>query len=451
MKTIHIQAANSTEPIAGQMATRGYFSIAAIIIGVSLLAPHRAEAAAGDLDSRFGNGGVAITDFSQTEDYAYDVAVQSDGKIVVAGQSGIYPNLHSALARYNRNGRLDSTFGTGGKVTLTFNSVSDYLFAVALQSDGKIVAAGSTSGTAFLLARFNADGSLDQAFGTNGSVETTFGDQTAAGSAIVVQADGKIIVAGVSGAGPYSELNDFALARYNSDGSLDQRFGSSGKVKTHFPGVDNTGSSATSVALQTDGKVVVGGYYKKNDRTPHQFALARYNSNGTLDSAFGQAGKVMSRMGLGDAYSFGIAIQSNGRIVLAGYSSTTQDHDFSLVGYTSNGTVDSSFGTGGFVTTDFSGVSDDIAYGMTLQSDGKLVVAGRTGEYPENDFAVARYSSDGQLDQTFGVGGKVVSDFSSIDQAYGVALQSNGKIVLAGVAFANGANFDFAVARYLGR
>jgi uncharacterized delta-60 repeat protein len=451
MKPNHNQAANSTEPIAGQTATRGYLSIAAIIIGVSLLAPHRAEAAAGDLDSRFGNGGVAITDFSQTEDYAYDVAVQSDGKIVVAGQSGIYPNLHSALARYNRNGRLDSTFGTGGKVTVTFNSVSDYLFAVALQSDGKIVAAGSTSGTAFLLARFNADGSLDQAFGTNGSVETTFGDQTAAGSAIVVQADGEIIVAGVSGAGPYSELNDFALARYNSDGSLDQRFGSSGKVKTHFPGVDNTGSSATSVALQTDGKLVVGGYYKKNDRTPHQFALARYNSNGTLDSAFGQAGKVMTRMGLGDAYSFGIAIQSNGRIVLAGYSSTTQDHDFSLIGYTSNGTVDSSFGTGGFVTTDFSGVSDDIAYGMTLQSDGKLVVAGRTGEYPENDFAVARYSSDGQLDQTFGVGGKVVSDFSSIDQAYGVALQSNGKIVLAGVAFANGANFDFAAARYLGR
>src|SRR4029450_8077165 len=206
-----------------------------------------------------------------------------------------------------------------------FNSISDYLFAVAIQSDGKIVAVGSTSGAAFLLARFNADGSLDQAFGTNGSVETTFGDQTAAGRAIVVQADGKIIVGGGSGAVSYSELNDFALARYNSDGSLDQSFGSSGKVTTHFPGVGNTGSSATSVALQTDGKLAVGGYYKKNDRTPHQFALARYNSNGTLDSAFGQAGKVMTRMGFGDAYSFGIAIQSNGRIVLAGYSSTTQD------------------------------------------------------------------------------------------------------------------------------
>ena len=201
----------------------------------------------------------------------------------------------------------------------------------------------------------------------------------------------------------------------------------------------------------SDLKLVVGGYYKKNDRTPHQFALARYNSNGTLDSVFGQSGKVTTRLGLGDAYSFGIVLQSNGRIVLAGYSTTTLDHDFSLVGYTANGTLDSTFGHGGFVTTDFAGATDDIAYAMTVQGDGKLVVAGRTGDYPENDFAVARYSSDGQLDQTFGVGGKVVSDFSSIDQAYGVALQPDGKILLAGIAFPNGANFDFTVAGYLGR
>jgi len=442
---------NSKEIVAKQMAAPRYFLIAAIVIAVSFLAGHRAGAAAGDLDSRFGNGGVAFTDFSQTDDYAYSVAVQSDGRIVLCGQSGIYPHLHSALARYNRNGSLDSTFGTSGKVVIAFNSNSDYLFKVAIQSDGKIVAAGSTNTTAFLLARFNSDGTLDQAFGSNGSVETAFGDQTAEARAIVVQTDGKIIVAGVSGAGPYSELNDFALARYNSDGSLDQSFGSGGTVKTHFSGSGNTGSTATSAALQTDGKLVVGGYYKKNDRTPHQFAVARYNSDGTLDSAFGQAGKAMTRLGLGDAYSFGIAIQSNGRIVLAGYSSTTLDHDFSLVGYTANGTVDPAFGNGGFVTTDFAGATDDIAYAMTLQSDGKLVVAGRTGEYPENDFAVARYNSDGQLDETFGVAGKVVSDFSSIDDAYGVALDPNGKIVVAGIAFPNGANFDFTVARYLGR
>ena len=230
MKTNRTQVTHSIEIITRQTAMPCCSIIAAIVIAMSLFAPGRAGAAAGDLDPRFGHGGVAFTDFAQTEDYAYSVTVQADGKIVLSGQSGIYPDLHSALVRHNRNGSLDSTFGTGGKVTVTFNSVSDYLFKVALQSDGKIVAAGSSGATAFLLARFNADGNLDQAFGTNGSVETTFGDQTAEARALVVQADGKIIVVGVSGAGSYSELNDFALARYNSDGSLDQTFGTGGKV-----------------------------------------------------------------------------------------------------------------------------------------------------------------------------------------------------------------------------
>lgn len=170
MKPNHTEVTNSIEIDPRQTAIPCYSVIAAIVIIGSVLSPHRAEAAAGDLDPRFGNGGVAFTDFSQTTDLAYSVAVQADGKIVVCGQSGVSPNLHSALARYNRNGHLDSTFGNGGKVTVNF-SVSDYLFAVALQSDGKIVAAGSSRGTAFLLARFNGDGSLDQAFATNGSVD----------------------------------------------------------------------------------------------------------------------------------------------------------------------------------------------------------------------------------------------------------------------------------------
>src|SRR5205814_1631860 len=135
-----------------------------------------ARAAAGDLDSRFGNGGIASTDFSQTEDYALAARMQSDGRVILTGQSGIYPNLHSALIRYTRNGRLDSTFGAGGKVVVAFDSNTDYIRALALQGDGKIVTAGSASGTAFLVARFNADGSLDPSFGHNGSVRTKFGD-----------------------------------------------------------------------------------------------------------------------------------------------------------------------------------------------------------------------------------------------------------------------------------
>jgi uncharacterized delta-60 repeat protein len=449
MKANHIQIASVSRNPDGYPAMSPRLFITLLIAMFSILVPSGARAAAGDLDLSFGNGGAAITDFAQTDDYASAVKVQADGKIIAAGESGIYPDLHSALVRYTRNGRLDSTFGVGGKVVTTFDSNGDDLSALVLQADGKIVAAGSIHGTAFLLARFNADGSVDQTFGNNGHVVTTFSDHTAGAADVVLQADGKIIAVGVSGAGPYSELNDFALARYNSDGSLDQTFGNGGKVKTHFPGVFNTGSTATSAVLQPDGRLVVGGFYK-NERTPHQFALTRYNSNGILDSTFGRSGKVITTVGTGDAFSLAIALESNGRIVLAGYSDTTQGNDFSLAGYTSNGTLDSTFGNGGIMATDFAGATDDIAYAMTTQSDGKLVVAGRTGQYPEFDFGVARYSSDGQLDQSFGTGGKVSTGFSSTDEAYAVALQPNGKIILAGISF-NGSNFDFTTARYLGR
>lgn len=432
-----------------QIQTTKLIIVSAVLAGF-ILSPGRAGATAGDLDPTFGNGGVTVTDFSQTDDYAYALAVQSDGRIVVCGQSGTYPDLHSALVRYTKAGRLDSTFGTGGKVVVHFDPDSDYLAALAVQSDGKIVGAGASHATAFLVARFNTDGSVDQTFGDNGSVTTGFGDFIAEANAVVLQGDGKIIVAGVSGAGAYSELNDFVLARYNSDGSLDQGFGTGGKLKTHFPGVFNTGSDATSVTLQADGKLLVGGYYK-NERTPHEFALARYNSNGSLDSTFGSAGKVTTRIGLGDAFSFGIALQRNGRIVLGGYSYTTADHAFTVAGYTSNGMLDLSFGNGGSTQTDFTGSTDDIGYAMTMQRDGKLVVAGHTGEYPEFDFALARYTSNGQLDQSFGSGGKVSTNFSTADHAYAVALQPNGRIVLAGISLANGQNFDFTVARYLDR
>ena len=425
----------------------------ALAVLFSLSGLHDIKAGAGDLDPQFGNGGKVTTDFGN-DDYGFAVALQSDGKIVTAGQSGIYPLFHSALTRYNRNGSLDQTFGSGGKVIAALDAGGDQLVAIALQPDGKIVAAGSliqnNGQTAFLVARFNPDGSLDQTFGSGGSTATTFNDPSTAANDLALQPDGKIILVGVSGAGFYSELNDFALARYNADGSLDQSFGNGGKFKTHFPGVFNTGSTAGAVVLQADGKLVVAGSYK-NEGTPHEFALARYNVDGSLDATFGSGGKLTTKAGIGDAFASAVTLQRDGRIVLAGYSEDTQDHDFALACYSTSGTLDQSFGNGGLVATDFSGSTDDIAYALAVQRDGKLIVGGRTGEYPAFVFGLARYGSNGQLDQSFGSGGKVATDFGNNDQAYAVALQRNGKIVLAGLSFANGSNYDFALARYLGR
>jgi uncharacterized delta-60 repeat protein len=420
-----------------------------------LLAPSAARAAAGDLDTRFGSGGVVQTNFAPGDsDYAFAVALQADGKIVVAGQTGVYPDLHSALARYTRNGGLDRTFGTNGKVSPVFDAEGDQLSAVAIQADGKIVAAGSLIANnfpqAFLLARFNADGSLDTTFGTNGMVTTTFGDSTASGHDVVVQVDGKILEVGVSGAGPYSELNDFALARFNADGTPDASFGSGGQLTTHFSGQFNTGTTASAAVLQGDGKVVVVGTYK-NEGTPHEFALARYGTDGSLDPTFGSGGKVTTSIGSGDAIGAAVALQADGKILVSGYSTTTQDHDFTVARYGTNGTLDSSFGTGGVVTTNFTTNSSDIAYAVTVQRDGKIVAAGRTGDYPAFDLALTRYTSAGVLDSTFGTGGKVTTNLGNQEQGYAAVVDSKGKIVLAGISFANGSNFDMVVARYLGR
>ena len=147
MRTDHMSVDNSGEITAKGEAMLSSLSFIVLLLALLFFAPHSAQAAAGDLDPRFGNGGVVQTDFAQTDDYAFAVGMQPDGKIIVSGQSGIYPDLHSALVRYNRNGRLDSTFGTGGKVVVMFHPNSDYLDALVLQSDGKIVAAGSASGT----------------------------------------------------------------------------------------------------------------------------------------------------------------------------------------------------------------------------------------------------------------------------------------------------------------
>ena len=418
--------------------------ICAVTLALLFLAPRSTQAAAGDLDSRFGNGGMVQTDFSGGDDYGFGAKIQADGKTVVVGQSGVYPLFHSALIRYKANGALDRTFGNGGKVVAALDPGGDGLSALAFQPDGKIVVVGSVIHNNFLLAiitaRFNPDGSLDQTFGTNGSVETTFGDSSAEGNDVILQADGKIVVVGFTGAGSYTDNNNFALVRFNPDGTLDQTFGDGGKVKS------NAGQ-ATSVALQSDGKLLVGG---TSASSRNGFMLARYNSNGTLDTSFGTLGMVTTQIGFGDAFSFGIGLLSDGRIVLAGYSETTQDHDFTVACYTSNGTLDQTFGNGGIVATDFTGNTDDIPYTLAVQPDNKIVVGGHSGIYPTFNFALARYTTAGQLDQTFGSGGKVLTPVAHDSLGYALAI-AGGKITLAGAVASDQKPFDFGVARYLAR
>ncbi|MEH2443788.1 putative Ig domain-containing protein, partial [Nostoc sp.] len=359
------------------------------------------------LDPSFDSDGKVTTNLGST-DIGRSIALQDDGKILVAGVS----NNNFAVVRYKSDGTLDSSFGSAGKVNTNLGS-TDIAYGIALQGDGKILVAG-VSGNNFAVVRYNSEGTLDSSFGSAGKVNTNLGSTDIAYS-IALQGDGKILVAGVSG-------NNFAVVRYNSEGTLDSSFGSAGKVITNLGSTD----IGYSIALQADGKILVAGVSGNN------FAVVRYNSEGTLDSSFGSAGKVITNLGSTDI-GYSIALQADGKILVAGVSG----NNFAVVRYNSEGTLDSSFGSAGKVITNLG--STDIGYSIALQADGKILVAGVSG----NNFAVLRYKSDGTLDSSFGSAGKVITNLGGTDIGYSVSVQADGKIIVAGSSSSN-----FALVRY---
>ncbi|MEH2208188.1 MAG: putative Ig domain-containing protein [Nostoc sp.] len=362
------------------------------------------------LDDSFDSDGKVTTDIgTNTTDIAYSIALQDDGKILVAGVS----TSNFAVVRYNSNGSLDTSFGTAGKVTTNLGS-TDIAYSIALQDDGKILVAGVSSSN-FAVVRYNSNGSLDTSFGTAGTVINNLGSSDIAYS-VALQDDGKILLAGVSN-------SNFAVLRYNSNGSLDTNFGTAGKVITNLGSTD----IARSIALQDDGKILVAGVSNNN------FAVVRYNSNGSLDTSFGTAGTLINNLGSTDiAYS--IALQDDGKILLVGVS----NNNFAVVRYNSNGSLDTNFGTAGKVITNLGGT--DIAYSVSVQANGKIIVAGSSS----NNFALVRYNSNGSLDTNFNTTGIITTDIgtNTTDNAYAL-IQHDGTITVAGVSANN-----FAVARY---
>ncbi|KOV26176.1 hypothetical protein ADK60_21620 [Streptomyces sp. XY431] len=331
-------------------------------------------------------------------------------------------------------GDLDPAFGTGGRTTTDFGGGADEARGVVVQADGRIVVAGyAGAGDDFALARYNADGSLDTGFGTGGKVTTDFAGGSDEARGLALQADGRIVAVGRSEV-PEGGVGWFSVARYNTDGSLDTGFGTGGKVTVDF----GTGGAddAFGAAVQGDGRIVVAGL------TGGDFALARLNADGSLDSGFDTDGKVITDFDDGADAARAVAVQSDGKIVAAGYTgSGAGNYDFALARYTPSGAPDTGFSSDGKVATTFGGV--EFAHAVALQPDGKIVAAGYTG----NDFALARYNSAGNLDGGFDTDGKVTTDFGGGEIAYGVAVQSGGAIVAVGSTASGGAS-DFALARY---
>jgi len=426
-----------------------------LALALSILTFTIALAAAGDLDPTFSGDGKVRTNIGGVlvNDYGRAIAIQPDGKIVAVGDH--FTNWDPggkgdfAVVRYKTNGALDSLFSGDGKLTSDFGEC-DMPLDVAIQPDGKIVVAGQTCNlTSFecdlALSRYNINGSLDTTFSGDGKVTKDFGggDNGTFGG-LAIQSDGKIVIAGYMDNG---SNGDFAVYRYLPNGTLDTTFHGDGMVNTGF------GSGridvATDLAIASGGKLVVVGSTCDGSEENCNFAIARFNPNGSLDTTFSADGKVTTDFG-GSDNGWGMVIQSNGKIVMAGYSEVPGDSRFALTRYNPNGSLDTTFSADGKVLTNpILGVNDWI-YGLVIQSDGKLVVAGMTGDFGSREFILARYNSNGSLDNTFSGNGWLTTDFGGDDYAYDIAIQTDGRLVVIGRTNAGpGTDFDFALARYL--
>jgi uncharacterized delta-60 repeat protein len=409
---------------------------------------------AGAIDPTFGNGGVVTTSLSNSpyiSDTAHAVLIQPNGKIVDAGTTISGSSTVMGLARYNANGTLDSTFGKGGIVASKVGAASwdaatlDPAITDASGNEAIVEVGGNTN-----LALFNPNGSLDTAFGNRGTVTLSY-----AADGVVVQPDGKIVVDGDNGSA-------FELTRFNANGTVDTTFGTNGTATLAIAG----GVGSEVLVLQPDGKLVVGGEGTWPSTT---FDIARFNSNGTPDTSFGNGGSISGSFGTEDVVHMRLAVYPStgpdptdyGKIVAActitGNSANGggNDNQVALARYNANGTLDNTFGTSGEVVTPFPN-SGSMVWGTALQPDGKIVVAGQTDVSGGWDFSLLRYNSNGSLDtswsnsqgsQIFPTGGLVLTpNGTGSSKAMSVAIQANGDIIAAG---ATNNYTDFITARYL--
>jgi uncharacterized delta-60 repeat protein len=396
---------------------RALLSVAGSLALFAAPAAHGATAQ-GVLDSSFGSGGSAVVPVGYWAGAA-SVGVQSDGRIVTAGEANVAGQNVIVATRMTSAGRLDPGFGRNGIVTVAINGGAgvDSGDALVFQPDGKIVIAGSgRDGTygplTFAAVRLNTNGSLDQSFGQDGIVDVPIGSYSIA-NAVALQSDGKIVLGGTA----LEAHNEFAAARLNPNGSLDTTFGGDG-IAT-FP--SRTGG-AWALDIESDGKPVLAGqtdYYNPQIGGAQQFMAARLNRDGTPDATFGGDGIVTIPVG-GTSLGFGLAHTSDGKLLIAGPAYTSGNVN-AVVRLTAGGAFDTSYGHGGIAAIpDYYG-----ANGLVLDPSGSAIM-------PEVGPAALRVGPDGTADQTFGYQGNALASTGGGGAANGAAIQSDGKIVLAG-------------------
>jgi uncharacterized delta-60 repeat protein len=359
--------------------------------------------------------------------------VDLSGKIVVGGYAFIGGSVTSdfTLVRYNADRTLDTTFGVQGKIIVDLGG-DDKSNAVAIDATGRIFVAGYTMISGKTSFALTC-------YKADGTLDTSFGTSGKLladfGSSSDVGYSLKVDAQGrvlLVGTTLINGKRDIAVVRYTSTGQLDSSFGTTGKVTTDL-GDDDEGKSIT---IDANGKILVAGSLVLNGQ--RDFTVVRYDASGTLDTSFGTGGKVTTDCGSDDDQSKSITIDANGKILVAGTTIVNGQRDFTVVRYDASGNLDTSFGTGGKFTTDLGG--DDDARSLTIELSGKILIGGTININGSNDTAIVRLTPDGKLDTSFGVSGKLIRDYGGNDEINGIALDASGKLVLAGVVGSTAGN-----------
>jgi uncharacterized delta-60 repeat protein len=441
---------------------------------------------AGFFDPTFGSGGrvaASYNDLLGPSASASAVAVQPDGKIVVAGTVAQDANHeYFAVMRLNANGIYDATFGLGGRQYFTFSDLlggtHDDVKAMTIDPQGRIVVAGTAEtrggGYDFAVGRLNANGWFDTTFGLHGRQYFTFSDRLgstdAIANAVAIDAQGRIVLAGTAVAdAAHGHGTDFALARLNTNGWFDTTFGLHGRQYFTFSDLlGSTSDYAHAVAIDAQGRIVLAGSASTPYNRGTDFAVARLGTTGWFDTTFGLHGRqyftFSDLLGGTDDSASSVAIDAQGRVVLAGSATTTHNGggmDFAVGRLNANGWFDTTFGLRGrqyFTFSDMLGVSASSANAVAIDKQGRIVLAGTAqadaGHGGGSDFAVARLNASGWFDTTFGWGGRQYVTFDNLggryDYASAVALDWQGNVVIAGEGRSDIVDSVFAVTRLQG-
>jgi uncharacterized delta-60 repeat protein len=430
-----------------------------ILLAALLLAIQFVHAQAGTLDSSFGIGGRMLASFGQSSECTAMIMLKS-GKILTSGITGPFDRERIGLMRFNIDGTLDSSFANNGQlIDYTFPNDMILCRGIAETSDGKIVALAeerggvNVHGMNVMLARYFEDGSTDSSFGKYGFIRTDVGyDENC--SAVKIDGDGKIIIAGIEIEFKGTSSQNILLMRYNQNGSVDSSFGNNGIVIPDINGA-HTFEDANTILLQPDGKIITGGRIFDKQYDSSKFLLMRFLQNGKIDSTFGINGTMVSHFKEADVI-FSIALRADGKIIAAGSTFEKRNQPYlaysntAIAQYLPNGQPDVTFGKKGKAVLSIPDYNTE-GKSILIQNDGKFVIAGITGKpiFGGSQFIVTRFLKNGTVDSSFGIDGSTQTRFGSGGGVCKNAiLQSDGKILVSGTYYPGSTPSSFALARY---